>query len=375
MKINPIILNKNYNFKYSKAQKSEKMCENFNYTSSLQCLANQNISFCAKKPVYAMGKDFKLIYFDSAQRASLILGVNDSAIASVLKGRNHLAGDYAFAYASELEIENKDGKKELSPDAVERLKENFKNAKTVPTYILDYDGNLTRCDTQTLAARALKTTLKVVNKAACGYAYVAKNHIVIPADEIELKDDNGDTMLGFNSKPLLNYEKVRLELAKFSNTQFAPVCTVDYLGNIQRFNNKQELIDEKDVSLGTVSSCLNSGKPTRDKIIVYENDILFRDEFGKTRKDINGNYIYDLSKINKRLQVFADSKLKPIRVKDVKGDKIHYYYFDHGQHAAEQLGITKQMVSRCLKQERPWNGYYFEYMYPTYLDKYTIASN
>ncbi len=129
MRISPINFNKNYNFKYNKTQKSEKQSEKINYVSSLQCLANQNISFCAKKPVYAMDKDFKLIYFDSAKRASLILGVNDSGIASVLKGRNHLAGDYTFAYACELEIEDKDGKKELKPEAVERLKENFKKSK------------------------------------------------------------------------------------------------------------------------------------------------------------------------------------------------------------------------------------------------------
>lgn len=375
MRISSVNFNKNYNFKYNKAQKSDKKSENFNYVSSLQCLANQNIAFCAKKPVYAMDKDYHLIYFDSAQRASLILGVNDSGIASVLKGRNHLAGEYTFAYAADIEIKNKDGKKEVKPEAIERLKENFQKAKTMPAYVLDYDGNIKRYDSETKAAQAIDTTLKVVNKAACGYSYLANKHIIIPANEIELRDKKGDVILGTDSKPLLNYEKVRQELAKFSRTQFAPVCAIDYLGNIQRFDNKQKLTEKQNTSLSTASSCLNNGKPTRDKIFVYENDILFRDEFGKTRKDINGNYIYDLSEINKRLQVFADAKLKPIRVKDVKGDKIHYYYFDHGQHAADKLGITKQMVSKCLKEERPWNGCYFEYMYPTYLDKYTIISD
>ena len=41
----------------------------------------------------------------------------------------------------------------------------------------------------------------------------------------------------------------------------------------------------------------------------------------------------------------------------------------------EKLGITKQYVSKCLKDERPWNGYYFTYLYPTYWDKYQIISD
>lgn len=372
MRVNSIKFNNVYNYS-NKAVSRAEVAHRYINVGSLQCLANQNMAFCAKKPVYAMDKDFNLIYFNSAQRASLVLGVNDSCIASVLKGRNHLAGDYAFAYASELEIEDKDGKKELSPDAVERLKENFKNAKTVPTYVLDYDGNLTRYDTQTLAARALETTLKVVNKAACGYAYVANNHIVIPADEIEIKDENDDVILGADSKPILNYEKIQKELAKFSNTQSTHVCTIDYLGNVQRFENKQELVDKKGYTLSTISTCLSNAKPTQNKIIVCENDILERDEFGRTKKDINGNYLYSLTEINKRLQVFADCKVRPIRVKDVRTGRI--YYFDSGQQAGEKLGITKQYVSKCLKQGCPWNGYYFTYLYPTYWDKYQIISD
>ena len=244
MRINSIKFSNPYNY-------SRQICKNNNVNqkqfavSSLQCLANQNIAFCAKKPIYAMDKDYNLQYFESIQNAVCDLGVCESSITQVLKERNHVAGGYTFAFARDVEVVDEKGNKTLKPEVVQKLEENFDNAKTVPVYLIDYDGNIQRFDSETQAANFLGLSLKVINKAANNYSYTARDYLVVLASAIELKDKDGKVVLDDNLEPVLDYKKVQSELRKFSCAQDVPICTISYLGEITRYKNRKELIDSE----------------------------------------------------------------------------------------------------------------------------------
>ena len=62
-------------------------------------------------------------------------------------------------------------------------------------YLIDYDGNIERFDSETQAANFLGLSLKVINKAVNNYSYTARDYIVVLASAIELKDEDGKVVL------------------------------------------------------------------------------------------------------------------------------------------------------------------------------------
>ena len=107
-------------------------------------------------------------------------------------------------------------------------------------------------------------------------------------------------------------------------------------------------------------------------LVVKENDILQRDEMGKTIFDENGDYIYDIAKINKYLQAFETTKIKPVKAKNIATKEV--ITFESSAQAAEVLGVSKQAIGGCLKGKiKTVMGYTFEHLYPHYIDSYSLV--
>ena len=105
---------------------------------------------------------------------------------------------------------------------------------------------------------------------------------------------------------------------------------------------------------------------TKGILIVRENDILLRDEYGKIQKDTNGNYKYNLEKVAKLMEAFMEGKIRPVVARNVKTDEV--LTFKSATDAARYFSISKQAVDACLKNiGHSRVGYHFDYY-----DKNTI---
>lgn len=368
MKIAPIKYNV-YRANFAKQPKIQKIInQNSHSSNSLQCLANQNIAFCAKRPIVVMDEYNKLYVFDSILEASAQLGLRDINVSSVLKQRIHQTQGYTFMDLKE--AQDKDGN--ISQEAIKKMQDSLKNSKTMPIYAIDYDGNIKRFSSQAQAAREYNLNVNRVSNVVMKETPTTAGIVFVDAQEIERRDDTGNVILGENGEPEVDYNTVLKQLKRFSQSCCVPFCTIDYLGNINRFQSPQDANDKSAYTLSVISRNINSNKPLGRNVFVCENDILYRDKFGKTKKDLQGHYIYDIRKINEKLSAFEYAKAKPIKVKDLAtGIEMK---FDNSSHAAKVLGMSKQLVHKYLKNPRFCTTYLFDYIFPTYLNDYNIET-
>ena len=325
-----------------------------------------------QEPVYCVNRDGTVVKFESKIAASQFLNLPYSSVASSLKGRLHETKGYCFLSAKDVEIVQEDGTTKVDEAVLKKARESFEKAKTMPVYALDYDGNLTRYDSQTAASKDLEISISSISKCVLKDSHSAGRYIFIPASELEIRNNAGILIQDKKGRPILDSEKIRQELQRFSKAYRGAICLIDYLGNIQVFETEQQAA-KKGFSLAKVSRNMSGDTMLEGKyLVVKENDILQRDEMGKTIFDENGDYIYDIAKINKYLQAFETTKIKPVKAKNIATKEV--ITFESSAQAAEVLGVSKQAIGGCLKGKiKTVMGYTFEHFYPHYIDNYSLV--
>ena len=218
-------------------------------------------------------------------------------------------------------------------------------------YAYDYDGNFYQFNSQIEASNALGMARSRVTDSirkeeiTHGYAFVF-------ADDIQKQDSDE-----------LDSKKASKLIERFSSAYNMPICIIDLNGKISRYQNYKEMSEKTGINQDRISDVINRDNhyyESKGVLIVKENDILLRDESFKTKKDENGNYIYDLNKVAKLMEAFMEGKIKPVIARNIKNGAM--YTFKSATEAARFFSLPKQTFDDYLKSDnRIYADYRFEY--------------
>lgn len=372
---NPYVKN-NYLNQFKRNDFENRSALNKTNCNTGECIKIYNPAFCAyhkPQPIYAFSRDNAILKFQSKTDAMTTLGINYCSLAKCLEGTCHEANGYSFAYAKDVEIKNEDGTIELDEKVIKKIREGFSNSKKTPVYALFLDGSTKRFDSLTIASQELEIPVRSISKTALGYGHTANGCVFVNADEIEIRDDKGALVYDKKGQPLLNMEVKKAMLEKFSKAYRGPVCSIDCFGRIERFQDEEEAFSDFGTKVRIARDVGEKPRVFSKRIFVQENVIISRDKQGHAKYDKNGNYIYDVSKINKLLEAFEDVKIRPIKARNIITNEV--IEFESTTQAAKALGLTKQAINQNLSgKTKLTSGYKFEYLYPRTIKSYTLIA-
>lgn len=201
-------------------------------------------------------------------------------------------------------------------------------AKT-PVYIINYDGSYEKFESQAEAGK--KHGGFTIRSCLDGKIYASGSKILVYADEFENPDKEVNTSA--INKILLNF--------KYASKQ--PLYSIDFSGNIQRYDSVKEATEKTGISQSEISNIL-SGKSEISKGYTFAKafDIESRDENGKLMLDENDKPIVDIKKLNKARENFLKTKKNFPIVSINKNGEIKLY--QNSKEIADELGTTKNNI-------------------------------
>lgn len=154
-----------------------------------------------------------------------------------------------------------------------------------PIYSIDYDGNYEKFESVQAAINKHST---VVSRILGGEISASNNKTYVYADCIELS--NGE----------VSTDELYKTLLVFRDANSQPIYSVDYFGNIKRYNS----IKDASISLGiadsNISRVLNQINITiRGYVFISAFDVEMRDKNGKLLRDENDKPVVDTKAIDK----------------------------------------------------------------------------
>lgn len=201
-------------------------------------------------------------------------------------------------------------------------------------YVVNYDGSYQKFDSAKTIKRKFNTTN--VDSVLNGKNIASGDKIFVYADELEQK--NGE----------VNPQVINKVILGFRDANSQPIYSIDYFGNIQKFDNISDVAIELGISKSQVSLVLSGRRPTAGEyIFVKAFDVELRDRNGKILKDENNNPIVDVDLINKLREkfIYKDREYPILRV-DRKGNVKHYKNL---QEAALDMNCKKINIEQSLR--------------------------
>lgn len=344
---NPIYSYNNFSLKKNSA-KIEQLPDK-NIKSSLECMALYNqIHFKNNPtPIYAMDYYGRIKRFDIISQAGAFLNIAQEHIYNVLNGKNILAGGYAFTYAKD--IEKEDG---FDNEKLKALTSKFSKGNNTPVYAIDYSGKLTRFNNIQEAKE--KLNLKRVYKD--GSKNSKKECVIISANELDLRRDNGKVIFDIFSKPEIDYEKLEKILYDMSRRPNMPIYLVNKDKEAIRFINPKEAQEKMGIYVGNISRCLTgASNHTNGWAVIRAYDIELRDKKCQVITDKKGKPLLDEEKLEEISQKSLKRNSHQVSLLDVKTGEI--FEFKSNTEAAKFLGISKQLFGRICKTHDFYKGY------------------
>lgn len=198
-----------------------------------------------------------------------------------------------------------------------------------PVYIINYDGSYERFESQAEAGR--KYSDFAMRCCLDGKIYASGSKILVYADEFE------------NSDKKVNVSAINKILLNFKYASKQPLYSIDFSGNIQRFNDIKDATEKTGISKSDIS-CILSGKTeiSRGYTFVKAFDVESRDENGKLMLDENDKPIVDIKKLNKARENFLKTTKNFPIVSLNKNGEIKQYH--NSKEIADELDTTKDSI-------------------------------
>lgn len=324
-------------------------------------------------PIILISQDHTTEIFETVKTACNKTRLPSSSFFRALSQPKYGAGSRAVAKLNDVVLKDKNGNVIFNNDGTFALDDEkltkyysayFCKGKQIDTisftsapkriYAIDYEGNIQYFNNRQEASNKLgiaksRITDSIYDKqVACGYIFINANQLEI---------DN------YEGEKILDLDKIQELTNMFSSANSMPVCTIDLLGNVKRFLNPKDMQSKTKIPQDRISDILNRSNhcfETKGLLIVRENDILARDEYGKIKKDSAGNYLYNLETIAKLMKAFTEGKIKPVIARDIKTEET--LIFKSATEAARYLCVSKQAVDACLKNiSHTCSGYTIDY--------------
>lgn len=263
----------------------------------LECLSNYNVSF-GINAVYAIDYDGSFERYNSQIEAGKKYG--KFTVQRSLDGKIYASGSKVFVLADE--IENSEG--EINTSVINKTLLNFRYANNQPVYSIDFNGNIQRYNSPNEAAEKTGISQSGVSLILSEEQETLKGYTFLKAFDVELRDKNGKLLLDENGKPLVNMKKlIKAREKNLKATKNFSIVSIDKNGNIKRYKNSKEIVDELGCTFHNVHSALSFDNVVRDNYIFMRlSDVVKVDEFGDVVYDENNDYQLDYDKINERVR-------------------------------------------------------------------------
>lgn len=203
---------------------------------------------------------------------------------------------------------------------------------TKAVYAINYDGSYEKYNSQTEAKTKYGHS---VIPCLRGELYAFNSRVFVSADDIE------------NAKGEIDTSKINRALLNFKYAHKQPLYSIDFNGNIQRFNNIKEAAEKTGVSIsGIVLILLEEQKTLKGYTFLKAFDVELRDKNGKLLLDENDEPVVDMKKLIKaREKNLKAAKKFPIVSIDKNGTIKRY---QNSNEIADELGCTLQKVINAL---------------------------
>ena len=164
-------------------------------------------------------------------------------------------------------------------------------------YAIKKDGSNEKFATVALASKTLEIKKQNIYSVLQRGSGQAGTYTFVWANDAEIEKPDGEKTIDNNV--LISC------LENFSNINNFEIYSIDFNGNLKKYNNMHELCEDIGCGLTTVSDILNERKlSTNGFVFAKANKIESRDESGKIILDKKGNPIVDQAKINKLRERF-----------------------------------------------------------------------
>lgn len=204
-------------------------------------------------------------------------------------------------------------------------------------YAINYDGSYERLNSA--AEAGTKYSGNAVYACLSGKTYASDGRVFIYANEIE--NENREINLTAIQKALLNF--------KYANNQ--PIYSIDFNGNIERFDSPKDAYGKVDVSNSRINQILeNTLETSKGYTFVRAFDVELRDENGKLLFDEDMKPLVDMKKINKaREKILHTQRDFPVIMVSADGETKTYKNL---KDVADNIGYTYQNVAKALSSTR-----------------------
>lgn len=351
MRINSVKLNNSFIRTNTANFVANKQEQKKNFKSSLECFAVYNqISFKNKPiPLYAMDYYGRTKRFESILEASVVLDCSQSQIINALKGKMHLVNGLAISTAANLENEDNS----LNNTKLREMTDKFSKGLSVPIYLIDYSGKITRFENSNEA----KEKLGIKHVFTGGKRNSDNRNFFVNANELDLRRDNGRVILDIFGKPEINYKKLYKILIEMSGRSSMPVYLIDKNKKAIRLNSPKEAMQQFNILSEQIGKCLRGEiLHTKGYVIVNAFDIELRDEKCQIITDKNGTPLLDEQKVADYALLLDIKRKQPVVLKNIQTGEI--IELESKKKAAEFFGITRQRLDSVLKTKTEYKGYY-----------------
>lgn len=204
-------------------------------------------------------------------------------------------------------------------------------------YAINYDGNYEKIKNAAEAGK--KYSGNAVYACLNGQTYASSDKVFIYADEIENED--GEVNSTAIQKALLNF--------KYANNQ--PIYSIDFDGNMERFDSPKDAYGKVAVSNSRINQILEDTLETsKGYTFVRAFDVELRDENGKLLFDEDMKPLVDIKKINKaREKILHTQRDFPVIMVSADGETKTYKNL---KDVADDIGYAYQNVAKALSSTR-----------------------
>lgn len=209
-----------------------------------------------------------------------------------------------------------------------------RNPKSI--YSIDYEGN---CEKFESVQAAINKHSTVVSRILGGEISASNNKTYAYADYIETPDGKIDS------------SAVRKSLLAFRDAKSQPVYSIDYYGNIKKYNNAKDASNPLGITDSNINRVLNqTNLATRGYIFISAFDVEMRNKNGKLLKDENGKPIIDIKAINKARENFLKIRTNyPIVRIDKNGNITRFRSI---KEASEETSDSTNAITHSLSMGR-----------------------
>lgn len=209
-----------------------------------------------------------------------------------------------------------------------------RNPKAI--YSIDYEGN---CEKFESVQAAKDKHSSVVSRILKGDISASNNKTYVYADYIELPDGK------------INPNALWKSLLAFRDAKSQPVYSIDYYGNIKKYNNAKDASNPLGITESNINRVLNqTNLATRGYVFISAFDVEMRNKNGKLLKDENGKPIIDIKAINKARENFLKTGTNyPIVQIDKNGNITRFRSI---KEASEKTSDSTNAIAHSLSMGR-----------------------